>query len=57
MVLRCSKCGKIVETIPTNCGYSIAYDEQTHQWGCSMGECGFIPFDEFVCETCCNENK
>ena len=57
MVLRCSKCGKIVETIPTNCGYSIAYDEQTHQWGCSMGECGFIPFDEFICKTCCNENK
>jgi primosomal protein N' len=52
--LVCTKCGKVIETLPVQCGYSMIYNEETNQLECYMGgECGYISLDEFVCEDCC----
>ena len=52
--LKCVKCGNIVETIPTHCGYDMSYDENSNQLQCYMGPvCGYINLDEFICENCC----
>lgn len=53
MSLKCSSCGRIVETLPTQCGYSITLNSETNQWECNMGNCGIISFDKFLCENCC----
>jgi len=53
--LKCSKCGKVIESIPTSCGYSISYDDETKQWGCHLDNCGFVTFDTFLCEDCCKK--
>jgi hypothetical protein len=53
MGLRCSNCGKIVETLPLQCGYNISYNEDKNSWECYMENCGFISFTEFLCEDCC----
>ena len=55
MSIKCNECGKILETLPLNCGYSISYDEETQTWGCYMEQCGFIAFREFLCEDCCKK--
>ncbi|MFX0106392.1 MAG: SCP2 sterol-binding domain-containing protein [Candidatus Hodarchaeota archaeon] len=53
MSLKCSRCGRIVETLPTQCGYNITMNNETNQWECNMGNCGIITFDKFLCENCC----
>jgi hypothetical protein len=54
--LKCVKCGNIVETLPLHCGHSMTINEETNQLECYMGpKCGYISFDEFKCENCCNE--
>lgn len=53
MSLKCSSCGRIVETLPIQCGYSITLNRETNQWECNMGNCGIISFDKFLCENCC----
>ncbi|MFX1495884.1 MAG: hypothetical protein ACFFBH_00010 [Promethearchaeota archaeon] len=55
MSLKCSACGKIVETLPLDCGYSISFNEETQTWECYMEDCGFIAFTEFLCEDCCKK--
>jgi hypothetical protein len=57
MSLKCSKCGKVIDSLPTPCGYSIAYDDETNEWGCYMNDCGFIAFSEYVCADCCDNRK
>ena len=46
-------CGKIVKSLPLQCGYSITVNPETNQWECFMENCGIISFDEFICENCC----
>ncbi len=53
MSLKCSGCGKIVETLPLKCGHSISMNMETNQMECDMGNCGIITFDQFLCENCC----
>ena len=54
MALRCTKCGKVSETIPLHCGQSMIYNEKNHAYECYMGpQCGYISLDEYVCENCC----
>lgn len=53
MDLKCSRCGKKIETLPLRCGYSINMNYETNQMECDMGEYGIISFDKFLCENCC----
>jgi putative sterol carrier protein len=53
MNLKCSNCGKKIETLPLKCGYSITINHETNQMECDMGDCGIISFDNFLCENCC----
>ena len=54
MALKCTKCGKIFETIPQHCGQDMVFDENGGALLCYMGEsCGYVRLDEFVCENCC----
>ncbi|MHA2398862.1 MAG: SCP2 sterol-binding domain-containing protein [Promethearchaeota archaeon] len=53
MSLKCSNCGKIVETVPLQCAQSISLNGETNRWECDMGNCGIISFDKFLCENCC----
>ena len=53
MSLVCSSCGKVVETLPMRCGYSITMNSETNQMECNMGNCGIIAFNKFLCENCC----
>lgn len=53
MSLICSSCGRVVETLPLQCGYSITMNNKTNQMECNMGDCGIITFDKFLCENCC----
>lgn len=53
MRLTCSSCGKVIETLPLQCAYSINFDSDTNQWECFMEECGYFSINEFVCENCC----
>ena len=53
MSLVCSSCGRVVETLPIQCGYSITMNSETNQMECNMGDCGIIAFDKFLCENCC----
>ncbi|MHA2473595.1 MAG: SCP2 sterol-binding domain-containing protein [Promethearchaeota archaeon] len=53
MSLKCSNCGKTIETVPLQCGQSITLNGETNQWECDMGNCGIITFDKFLCENCC----
>ena len=53
MSLICSSCGKVVETLPLQCGHSITMNNKTNQIECNMGDCGIITFDKFLCENCC----
>ncbi|MFX0032931.1 MAG: hypothetical protein ACFE8V_03295 [Promethearchaeota archaeon] len=55
MSLKCSGCGRNVETLPIECGYTISYNEQNQTWDCYMENCGFISFNEFLCEDCCKK--
>ncbi|MFX1389942.1 MAG: hypothetical protein ACFE9Z_07775 [Promethearchaeota archaeon] len=58
MDLKCSCCGKKIETLPLKCGYSITMNYETNQLECDMGPCGVISFDHFLCENCCiNESE
>jgi len=57
MSLKCSRCGKISETLPLQCGYNITINNETNQWECYMENCGTVLLSEFICENCCiNEN-
>jgi len=51
--LKCSSCGRLIETLPIQCGYSIVVNNETSQWGCYTENCGIQTFDEFLCESCC----
>ena len=53
MNLTCSSCGRIVETLPMQCGYNITMNNETNQMECNIGDCGIITFDKFLCENCC----
>lgn len=53
MSLKCCSCGKLIETLPMQCGYSITVNNETNQWECYMENCGTILIDEFLCESCC----
>ncbi|MFW9970390.1 MAG: SCP2 sterol-binding domain-containing protein [Candidatus Odinarchaeota archaeon] len=53
MSLNCSVCGKLVETLPLKCGYSININNETNQWECYMENCGTVSLSEFICESCC----
>ncbi|MHA1914806.1 MAG: SCP2 sterol-binding domain-containing protein [Promethearchaeota archaeon] len=53
MSLKCSNCGKTIETIPLQCGQSMTLNGETNKWECDMGNCGVIAFDKFLCENCC----
>jgi hypothetical protein len=57
MSLKCSGCGKLVETLPLQCGYSININHETNQWECYMENCGTISLSEFMCENCCINKK
>ncbi|MFW9828198.1 MAG: SCP2 sterol-binding domain-containing protein [Candidatus Thorarchaeota archaeon] len=52
MSLQCSRCGKKIETLPLNCGYSITMNYETGQMECDMGNFGIISFDKLLCERC-----
>ena len=55
--LKCFSCGRLIETLPIQCGYSITKNNETNQWECSMEDCGTISFDKFLCENCCTNKK
>ena len=57
MSLTCKGCGRIVETLPTQCGYSISFNSETNQWECCLENCGIISFNDFLCESCCKNRK
>ncbi|MFW9866435.1 MAG: SCP2 sterol-binding domain-containing protein [Candidatus Thorarchaeota archaeon] len=57
MSLVCSSCGRVVETLPIHCGYSITINKETNQWECNMKNCGTISFNDFLCETCCTNRN
>ena len=57
MSLICSSCGKVIETLPLKCGYSISMNFETYQMECDMGDCGIIAFDKFLCESCCMNKR
>ena len=57
MSLICSSCGRKVETLPLQCGYSITMNTETNQMECNMGLCGVVTFDRFLCENCCINNS
>ena len=55
-MIKCYKCGKVIETIPTHCGHDMIFNEDTNRWECYMGpDCGFINIDEIICDTCAHE--
>ncbi|UCC18512.1 MAG: SCP2 sterol-binding domain-containing protein [Promethearchaeota archaeon] len=57
MSLKCKSCGKIIETLPIQCGSNIIVNSETSQWGCYTESCGIQTFNEFLCESCCtNQN-
>ena len=53
MNLTCSSCGRILESLPLQCGHSISVNSETNQWECSMGNCGTVTLENFLCENCC----
>jgi len=55
--LVCSSCGRVVETLPAQCGYSITVNKETNQWECNMKNCGTISFNDFLCESCCTNRN
>jgi hypothetical protein len=55
--LVCNSCGRVVETLPIQCGYSITINKETNQWECNMKNCGTIKFSDFICESCCTNKK
>ncbi len=57
MSLKCCSCGKVIETLPIQCGYSITVNNETNQWECYMENCGTILIDEFLCESCCTNKN
>ncbi|MFX0177247.1 MAG: SCP2 sterol-binding domain-containing protein [Candidatus Hodarchaeota archaeon] len=57
MSLTCTSCGKIVETLPLQCGYSINVNYDTNQWECYMEDCGTISINEFICSNCCTNKN
>ena len=57
MGLECSSCGRLIETLPIQCGYSITVNNETNQWECNMEDCGTILFDEILCNNCCTNKN
>ncbi len=57
MSLVCSSCGKIIESLPLQCGHSININSETKQWECTMGDCGSVTLENFLCENCCNNKS
>ena len=57
MSLVCSSCGRVVETLPTQCGYSITMNNETNEWECNMKNCGTVSFNNFICESCCTNRN
>lgn len=51
--MKCTICGKTIETLPLDCAYSINLNTDTNQWECYMKDCGYLSISEFVCENCC----
>ncbi|TXT60776.1 MAG: SCP-2 sterol transfer family protein [Promethearchaeota archaeon] len=56
MSIICQNCGKKIETISLECGYSVNVDEKTNKWGCNTKNCGFLTFDNFLCRSCCEKS-
>lgn len=56
MKIVCRNCGKVIETLPIECGYSVYVDEKNNKWGCKTKNCGFLTFDNFLCGNCCKTN-
>ena len=51
--LKCKRCGKRIETIPIQCGYSINLNEDSGEWECYMGpEYGMMKLNEMLCSKC-----
>jgi putative sterol carrier protein len=57
MSLICTGCGKMIESLPLQCGYSINVNYDTNQWECYMEDCGIISINEFLCVNCCTNKK
>ena len=53
MSLVCSSCGRKIEPLPLECGHSININNETNQWECTMGDCGSVTLENFLCENCC----
>lgn len=53
MSLKCSNCGRKIETVSLQCGQRITVNNETNKWECDMGRCGVVSFDKFLCENCC----
>ncbi len=53
MSLVCNSCGRIIESLPLQCGHSININSETKQWECNMGNCGNVTLENFLCENCC----
>ncbi len=53
MSLLCSSCGRTIEPLPLGCGHSININSETNQWECTMGNCGSVTLENFLCENCC----
>ena len=53
MSLECSSCGRTIEPLPLECGHNISINSETNQWECTMGNCGSVTLENFLCENCC----
>lgn len=53
MNLTCNSCGRTIEPLPLECGHSISINNETNQWECTMGDCGSVTLENFLCQNCC----
>jgi len=54
MNLRCTNCGRDIETIPLSCGLSISINKLNNEWECDLGDCGVRSLNKILCPSCCN---
>jgi len=57
MSLTCTGCGKKIETLPLECGYSLNVNSETNEMECFMENCGMISLSEFLCANCCTNRN
>ena len=51
--LKCSKCKKVMETLPRACAEDMIIDEETGQMLYNMGpKYGYRSIDEIICKEC-----